>query len=169
MRALAAGLAAGRALNLPGHLRHLSAVRVQFAQALDVAQRHVALAGLRVEVGKSRQDIAVIGLPRQRGIEDRDGFSGTATGVQRNGIDIGIASARRRKLRGGAQFLQPLRVALLALPARQRTAIILRYYLDMNEKEMALELDAPRGTVKWLLNAGRTRLRELLGAERFVE
>jgi len=39
----------------------------------------------------------------------------------------------------------------------------------MNEKEMALELDAPPGTVKWLLNAARARLRELLGAERFVE
>ena len=67
------------------------------------------------------------------------------------------------------QAKQQIRVALLALPARQRTAIILRYYLDMNEKEMALELDAPPGTIKWLLNAARARLRELLGAERFVE
>ena len=67
------------------------------------------------------------------------------------------------------QIKQQIRDALLALPARQRTAIILRYYLEMNEKEMALELDAPPGTIKWLLNAARARLRELLGAERFVE
>jgi RNA polymerase sigma-70 factor (ECF subfamily) len=66
------------------------------------------------------------------------------------------------------QIKQQLRAALLALPPRQRTAIIQRYYLGMDEKEMAAELDAAPGTVKWLLNVARARLRELLGAERTV-
>lgn len=55
--------------------------------------------------------------------------------------------------------------ALSRLPARQRAAIVQRYYLGMNEKEMATELDAAPGTVKWLLNAARERLRQLLGQE----
>lgn len=55
--------------------------------------------------------------------------------------------------------------ALARLPARQRAAIVQRYYLGMNEKEMAASLDAAPGTVKWLLNAARERLRQLLGQE----
>lgn len=59
--------------------------------------------------------------------------------------------------------------ALAALPARQRAAIVQRYYLQMSEKEMAQALQAPQGTVKWLLNTARTRLRTLLGSERSAE
>lgn len=59
--------------------------------------------------------------------------------------------------------------ALEKLPPRQRAAIVQRYYLEMNEKEMAAALEAPIGTVKWLLNMARKRLRSLLGAERIPE
>jgi RNA polymerase sigma-70 factor, ECF subfamily len=52
--------------------------------------------------------------------------------------------------------------ALDKLSARQRAAVIQRYYLGMSEKEMADTLEAAPGTVKWLLNAARTHLRELL-------
>jgi RNA polymerase sigma-70 factor, ECF subfamily len=55
------------------------------------------------------------------------------------------------------------------LPPRQRAVIIQRYYLEMNEKEMSEVLDSPRGTVKWLLNAARARLRSLLDSERMAE
>jgi RNA polymerase sigma-70 factor (ECF subfamily) len=53
--------------------------------------------------------------------------------------------------------------ALSNLSPRQRAVIVQRYYLDMSEREMALALDAAPGTVKWLLNAARERLRHLLG------
>jgi len=46
--------------------------------------------------------------------------------------------------------------------ARQRTAIVQRYFLDMSEKEIASELEAAPGTVKWLLHAARKNLRALL-------
>lgn len=58
---------------------------------------------------------------------------------------------------------------LAELPPRQRAVIVQRYYLEMTEKEMAQALDSPPGTVKWLLNAARTRLRSLLGSERMAE
>jgi DNA-directed RNA polymerase specialized sigma24 family protein len=41
--------------------------------------------------------------------------------------------------------------------------VVQRYYLEMSEQEMALALDAAPGTVKWLLNAARERLRHMLG------
>jgi RNA polymerase sigma-70 factor (ECF subfamily) len=53
--------------------------------------------------------------------------------------------------------------ALSKLSPRQRAVIVQRYYLDMSEREMVLTLDAAPGTVKWLLNAARERLRHLLG------
>jgi RNA polymerase sigma-70 factor (ECF subfamily) len=59
--------------------------------------------------------------------------------------------------------------ALSELPPRQRAAVVQRYYLEMTEREMAERLDAPPGTVKWLLNAARERLRSLLGSERMSE
>jgi len=59
--------------------------------------------------------------------------------------------------------------ALLELPPRQRAVIVQRYYLGMSEKEMSEVLESPPGTVKWLLNAARQRLRSLLGSERISE
>lgn len=64
---------------------------------------------------------------------------------------------------------QRIAEALTTLPPRQRAAIVQRYYLEMSEKEMAEALDSPAGTVKWLLNAARARLRALLGSERMAE
>jgi RNA polymerase sigma-70 factor, ECF subfamily len=58
---------------------------------------------------------------------------------------------------------------LAELPPRQRAAIVQRYYLEMSEQEMSEVLDSPPGTVKWLLNAARARLRSLLGSERMAE
>ena len=59
--------------------------------------------------------------------------------------------------------------ALQKLPPRQRAVIVQRYYLEMSEKEMAVALDIAPGTVKWLLNTARARLRDLLGSERSAE
>ncbi len=43
-----------------------------------------------------------------------------------------------------------LRRALQALPARQRTAVVLRHYVDLSEAETAAAMDCPVGTVKSL-------------------
>lgn len=52
--------------------------------------------------------------------------------------------------------------ALAKLSPRQRAVIVQRYYLEMSEQEMSLALEAAPGTIKWLLNAARERLRHLL-------
>ena len=67
------------------------------------------------------------------------------------------------------QLQQEILNALSRLPPRQRAAIVQRYYLEMSEQEMAQALDIAPGTIKWLLNAARARLRRLLGAERSAE
>lgn len=54
--------------------------------------------------------------------------------------------------------------AMQKLSPRQRAVVVQRYFLEMSEKEMALESGAAAGTIKWLLNAARERLRGLLAA-----
>jgi RNA polymerase sigma-70 factor, ECF subfamily len=53
--------------------------------------------------------------------------------------------------------------AMQKLSPRQRAVVVQRYFLEMNEKEMAEEAGSSVGTVKWMLNAARERLRGLLG------
>jgi RNA polymerase sigma-70 factor (sigma-E family) len=50
--------------------------------------------------------------------------------------------------------------ALRALPARMRTVIVLRYWLDMSEAETAQVLGCSIGTVKSAASRGLARLRE---------
>ena len=53
-------------------------------------------------------------------------------------------------------------VALGQLAPDQRAAVVLRYYLDLSEPEIAAFQAVPAGTVKWRLHAARRRLRRLL-------
>jgi RNA polymerase sigma-70 factor, ECF subfamily len=62
-----------------------------------------------------------------------------------------------------AETEQAVWAALGQLPAEQRAAVVLRYYLDLSEAEIADDQACPPGTVKWRLHAARDRLRRLLG------
>jgi RNA polymerase sigma-70 factor (sigma-E family) len=52
--------------------------------------------------------------------------------------------------------------ALCALPKRQRTVLVLRYYADLSESEVAATLDCSLGSVKSNASRGLSRLRTLL-------
>jgi len=53
--------------------------------------------------------------------------------------------------------------ALLRLPERQRTAIVLRYYEDLSDEQIADVLRCRPGTVKSLLSRGVASLRATVG------
>jgi len=55
--------------------------------------------------------------------------------------------------------------ALSRLPARQREALVLRYYLDLSEAETASAMQISRGTAKSNAARGIAALRQLLGEE----
>ena len=55
-----------------------------------------------------------------------------------------------------------VRKALDQLTPEQRAVVVMRYFLEMRESEMVLELERPRSTVKWWLHSARKRLRSLL-------
>jgi RNA polymerase sigma-70 factor (sigma-E family) len=56
--------------------------------------------------------------------------------------------------------------ALRRLPARQREAVVLRYYLDMTEDQAAQAMRVSRGTVKSATSRGLAALGRLLKEER---
>lgn len=55
--------------------------------------------------------------------------------------------------------------ALRRLPARQREAVVLRYYLDMSEAQAAQAMRVSRGTVKSATSRGIAALARLLKEE----
>lgn len=55
--------------------------------------------------------------------------------------------------------------ALQQLPSQQRAALVLRYFLDLSEKETARELDISVGTVKSAVSRALDRLRTLVPAD----
>jgi RNA polymerase sigma-70 factor (sigma-E family) len=55
--------------------------------------------------------------------------------------------------------------ALAGLPARQRTALVLRFYEDMSERQIAEVLGCRPGTVKSLVSRGLEKLRAEIGGE----
>jgi len=61
---------------------------------------------------------------------------------------------------GYAQPWPELRAAIAALPERQRLAVFLRHYADMNYEQIADVLQVKRGTVAATLHAAHTTLRK---------
>ncbi len=64
-----------------------------------------------------------------------------------------LADERRRELMAAINSLRP----------DDRLVITLRWFLDLNEEEMAAVLDCPRGTVKSRLSRATARLRAAIG------
>jgi RNA polymerase sigma-70 factor (ECF subfamily) len=56
----------------------------------------------------------------------------------------------------------PIRTAIAQLPERQRLALFLRYYADLDYRSIAAALDVSPGTVGASLNAAHATLRRLL-------
>jgi RNA polymerase sigma factor (sigma-70 family) len=62
----------------------------------------------------------------------------------------------------GSAFGNPVRAAVAALPERQRLALFLRYYADLDYAAIAGTLGVAEGTVGATLNAAYAALREAL-------
>jgi RNA polymerase sigma-70 factor, ECF subfamily len=60
------------------------------------------------------------------------------------------------------QLRQAVWDALRQIPPEQRAVLIQRHFLEMDEAEMARDLQQPPSTIKWWLHAGRKRLQTLL-------
>ncbi|GAA1618469.1 SigE family RNA polymerase sigma factor [Nonomuraea maheshkhaliensis] len=109
-------------------------------------------------------------------IEDRNALDGY---VRRAMVNINISQWRRRKLEEypsdelpepaarealpAPEIHEALEQALRELPERMRAAIVLRYYEDMTEPEIARTLGISVGTVKSTVSRAMAKLRRSLG------
>ncbi len=59
-----------------------------------------------------------------------------------------------------AELEKELGNGLSCLAPEQRAALVMHYYLGLSEKEIAAAQQAPLGTIKWRMKAGRERLRK---------
>jgi RNA polymerase sigma-70 factor, ECF subfamily len=64
------------------------------------------------------------------------------------------------------QLIEEIQASIAKLNPRQRAVIVQRYYLEMSENEMVLEMDVPPGTIKWLLHSARKQLARVMTSER---
>lgn len=74
-----------------------------------------------------------------------------------------VGSAEAEAMLGEAH--RAVLAALRRLPARQREAVVLRYYLDMTEDQAARAMGVSRGTVKSSTSRGLAALARLLKEE----
>jgi DNA-directed RNA polymerase specialized sigma24 family protein len=118
------------------------------------------------EVGEDlAQDVFVALRDRWESIENPDGY------VRRAVVNRAKTAARRRaRERTGAVPELPVLPsemydvwsALLRLPVHHRAAIVLRYYEELADDDIAELLDCRPATVRTWLLRGRTKLKELL-------
>jgi RNA polymerase sigma factor (sigma-70 family) len=99
---------------------------------------------------------------RSRGprAEGPSGSSGVTDG-DRQGGDVVDGAAEQ----GRADDADVLGAALATLPYRQRAALVLRYYADLPDAEIAIALGCRPGTVASLVHRGLERLREVVDHE----
>ena len=88
-------------------------------------------------------------------------LSGVTDGGDRRGGDVVDGAAEQ----GRADDADVLGAALATLPYRQRAALVLRYYADLPDGEIAIALGCRPGTVASLVHRGLERLREVVDHE----
>ena len=73
-----------------------------------------------------------------------------------------VISAHPEAALESAELRQTIWEALERLSPDQRAVVVLRYYADYSEREVAAALNIPSGTVSWRLHNARRQLRAAL-------
>jgi RNA polymerase sigma-70 factor (sigma-E family) len=159
--------------------RHQVAALYQ-AHALGLVKLAVLMVGDQLTAEDVVQD-AFLGLYRRwSSLQDQE----KALGYVRTSVLNGCRMIHRGKYRRGRVLLEDpghaesaesaallgeahreVLGALRRLPARQREAVVLRYYLDMTEAQAAQAMGVSRGTVKSATSRGIAALARLLKEE----
>jgi RNA polymerase sigma factor (sigma-70 family) len=117
--------------------------------AVHDAVTRVASRWSRVDNGRSYLYVAVVNAARDGARRDRRAWQRPAPEPPASGDDLARVSAASMELR----------TALLRLPVNQRAAIVLRYFLDWDDDEIARHFGVRTATVRSWVHRGVTRMR----------
>ena len=84
-------------------------------------------------------------------------------GVERRYLERAASEPRALAHLPDVASYQHMKQVLMTLPYRQRAAIVLRYYEDLSDEQIAVVLRCRPGTVKSLLSRGVASLRATVG------
>jgi len=166
---------------------NVDAVRIEGGVLSDLYLRHAEdaariaylITGDRPLAEDLVQDAFVRLAGRFLHLRDPKGFEAY---LRKTVVNLANSHFRRRKVerryterearRSGSGTVDPdlasreaIRAALLSLPVRQRTAIVLRFYEDLSEANTAEVMGCRPGTVKSLVSRGMERLRPLMAGD----
>jgi RNA polymerase sigma factor (sigma-70 family) len=127
------------------HELGLEAVQEAFANVVRARRRYRAEAPLEAWVWR-----AVVNAARKARTREARGAAATDAEQRRNGHEPAAADA--------------VATAIALLPERQRLALFLRYYADLDYRSIALALGVEVGTVSATLSAAHTSVRRALQA-----
>ena len=144
--------------------------RSNYPRAFGVAVRMLGSAAEAEDAAAEAFSRALVRWPRVRGLDYRDAW------VLRVTANVAIDMLRRRRAvpDSRAQVDDPqgstverlwLLNALGKLPDRQRDVLLLRYFGDLADDDIAQCLSMANGTVKSHVHRGLVRLRERFGVE----
>ena len=144
---------------------HRRAVRLAYVLTsdADLAEDVVAEAFVKVYVRWRRGEVRDVGAYLRRAVANeansrlRRRYLERREATRRHGDDRGV-----RLVDDGAADRDEIWTALERLPARQRQAVVLRYYEDLSEAETAEVLGCSVGTVKSQVWRGLRRLEDLV-------
>lgn len=85
--------------------------------------------------------------------------NGARSELRKREVRRRIRPGRPRQVAAEQEYLLD---ALERLPTRRKTALVLRYYADLSEREIAETMGIRPGTVKSLLSSGIAQLREVI-------
>ncbi|NUT55189.1 MAG: sigma-70 family RNA polymerase sigma factor, partial [Thermoleophilia bacterium] len=132
--------------------RYRSFLRVAIALLHDTDRAHDAV-----------QEAFARSLSSQRSYRGEGGLEAwvysTLLNVCRDTLRRGEPPSEQLCANGRADPHPELRAAIAGLPKRQRLAIFLRYYADLDYDAIAVALSVERGTVAASLHAAHARLR----------
>ena len=153
-----------------------SLYRSHFARFVRVAAAITGDDGLAHD---AVQDAFAIALRRHHGLRRRASIEGWVWKIVVNEARQQRRRSTRRRdreteLEGARKVAGPARTdpdvsvrrAIAVLPERQRTALFLRHYADLDYPQIAQVLGVRVGTVSATLNAARTSMRRQLGEDR---
>jgi RNA polymerase sigma-70 factor (sigma-E family) len=129
---------------------------------LKVAKRWPRVRRMQHPVAYARQILVNLALDgSKRRARRRDELAAEAPG-ERAGESGELGAIDTSDELGAIDTSDELMTALAALPPRQRAVLVLRYFLDLPEAEVAAALQCSLGTVKSTASRGLARLEQTM-------